>query len=121
MKMPLRLNDRAVLCVGGRNGNVASYRELIEREGAQFAHHDGGLEDNANRLEASLAAAGPWPWPRERIASMIELLIADGARGVALWRALATAACDCADALSSAARLVMPSSASCIAVSTTRR
>jgi hypothetical protein len=57
MKMPLRLNDRAVLCVGGRNGNVASYRELIEREGARFAHHDGGLEDNANRLEASLAAA----------------------------------------------------------------
>jgi hypothetical protein len=57
MKMPLRLSDRAVLCVGGRNGNVASYRELIEREGAQFAHHDGGLEDNANRLEASLAAA----------------------------------------------------------------
>ncbi|MYM66140.1 DUF2325 domain-containing protein [Pseudoduganella sp. FT55W] len=57
MKMPLRLSDRAVLCVGGRNGNVASYRELIEREGAQFTHHDGGLEDNANRLEASLAAA----------------------------------------------------------------
>jgi len=57
MKMPLRLSDRAVLCVGGRNGNVASYRELIEREGAQFAHHDGGLEDNASRLEASLAAA----------------------------------------------------------------
>ncbi|TFW17392.1 DUF2325 domain-containing protein [Duganella callida] len=57
VKMPLRLTDRAVLCVGGRNGNVASYRELIEREGAQFAHHDGGLEDNANRLEASLAAA----------------------------------------------------------------
>ncbi|NVM77766.1 polyhydroxyalkanoate synthesis regulator phasin [Duganella sp. SG902] len=57
MKMPLRLSERSVLCVGGRNGNVASYRELIEREGAQFAHHDGGLEDNANRLEASLAAA----------------------------------------------------------------
>lgn len=57
IRMPLRLHDRAVLCVGGRNGNVASYRELIEREGAQFAHHDGGLEDSANRLEASLAAA----------------------------------------------------------------
>jgi len=57
MKMPLRLNDRSVLCVGGRSGNVATYRELIEREGAQFAHHDGGLEDNANRLDASLAAA----------------------------------------------------------------
>jgi hypothetical protein len=57
MKMPLKLSDRAVLCVGGRSGNVATYRELIEREGAQFAHHDGGLEDNANRLDASLAAA----------------------------------------------------------------
>jgi len=57
MRMPLRLNDRSVLCVGGRSGNVATYRELIEREGAQFAHHDGGLEDNANRLDASLAAA----------------------------------------------------------------
>ncbi|GJI91623.1 DUF2325 domain-containing protein [Duganella hordei] len=57
MKMPLRLSDRSVLCVGGRSGNVATYRELIEREGAQFSHHDGGLEDNANRLDASLAAA----------------------------------------------------------------
>jgi hypothetical protein len=57
MKMPLKLSDRAVLCVGGRSGNVATYRELIEREGAQFAHHDGGLENNANRLDASLAAA----------------------------------------------------------------
>ncbi|MET0265377.1 MAG: DUF2325 domain-containing protein [Duganella sp.] len=57
MKMPLSLKQQAVLCVGGRSGNVATYRELIEREGAQFSHHDGGLEDNANRLEASLAAA----------------------------------------------------------------
>lgn len=51
------LQQRAVLCVGGRSGNVASYRTLIEREGARFSHHDGGLEDNASRLDASLAAA----------------------------------------------------------------
>jgi len=57
IRMTPRLQQRLVLCVGGRSGNVATYRELIEREGAQFAHHDGGLEDNANRLEASLAAA----------------------------------------------------------------
>ncbi|MGV7209204.1 DUF2325 domain-containing protein [Oxalobacteraceae bacterium A2-2] len=57
VRMPVRLTDQAVLCVGGRSGNVATYRELIEKVGAQFAHHDGGLEDNANRLEASLAAA----------------------------------------------------------------
>ena len=57
MKMPIRLVDQSVLCVGGRSGNVATYRTLIERVGAQFAHHDGGLEDNANMLDSSLAAA----------------------------------------------------------------
>jgi adenylate cyclase len=35
--------------------------------------------------EASLAAEGPWPWPRERIASLVEQLLGFyGARGVAL-------------------------------------
>src|SRR3990167_1766510 len=35
--------------------------------------------------EASLAALGPWPWPRERMAALLERLLADyGARGVAL-------------------------------------
>jgi hypothetical protein len=53
----LCLQQRAVLCVGGRSGNVATYRTLIEGEGARFSHHDGGLEDNASRLDASLAAA----------------------------------------------------------------
>ncbi|GGX85602.1 DUF2325 domain-containing protein [Massilia dura] len=57
VRMPIRLAERSILCVGGRSGNVASYRTLIERAGAQFAHHDGGLEDNAGKLEASLAAA----------------------------------------------------------------
>ncbi|WP_317202358.1 DUF2325 domain-containing protein [Janthinobacterium sp.] len=56
-KIPIRLLDQSVLCVGGRSGNVATYRALIERVGAQFAHHDGGLEDNANLLDSSLAAA----------------------------------------------------------------
>ncbi|MEV4780580.1 CHASE2 domain-containing protein [Burkholderia sp. LMU1-1-1.1] len=35
--------------------------------------------------EASLAAAGPWPWPRERLAALLEQLLGFyGARGVAL-------------------------------------
>ncbi|MBJ7313304.1 CHASE2 domain-containing protein [Rugamonas sp. CCM 8940] len=35
--------------------------------------------------EASLAAAGPWPWPRARIASLVEQTLGYyGARGVAL-------------------------------------
>jgi hypothetical protein len=54
---PICLLDQSVLCVGGRSGNVATYRALVERGGAQFAHHDGGLEDNVKLLNASLAAA----------------------------------------------------------------
>jgi hypothetical protein len=55
--VPIRLLDQSVLCVGGRSGNVATYRAMVERGGAHFAHHDGGLEDNVKLLDASLAAA----------------------------------------------------------------
>ena len=53
----VHLHQKAVLCVGGRSGNIANYRDIIERVGGRFAHHDGGLEDNQNLLDASLAAA----------------------------------------------------------------
>ncbi len=51
------LQQKSVLCVGGRSGNVSSYRDVVERVGGRFAHHDGGLEDNQHLLDASLAAA----------------------------------------------------------------
>lgn len=53
----LHLNQKNVLCVGGRSGNVANYRDVVERVGGRFAHHDGGLEDSHSVLDASLAAA----------------------------------------------------------------
>ena len=53
----LALGQKTVLCVGGRSGNIANYRDVVERVGGRFAHHDGGLEDNASVLDASLAAA----------------------------------------------------------------
>ena len=53
----LYLKQKTVLCVGGRTGNIANYRDLIERVGGRFAHHDGGLEDNQSVLDACLAAA----------------------------------------------------------------
>ena len=46
-----------MLCVGGRHGHVPQYRDLVERHGGQFVHHDGGIEDSAHRLDAQLAAA----------------------------------------------------------------
>jgi hypothetical protein len=54
---PVPLQGCAVLCVGGRQASVPVYRELIEHRGARFLHHDGGSEDNASQLDATLAAA----------------------------------------------------------------
>lgn len=51
------LKQKTVLCVGGRSGNIANYRDLVERVGGRFAHHDGGLEDSQSVLDSSLAAA----------------------------------------------------------------
>lgn len=51
------LHDRAVLCVGGRTAVVPAYRALIERTGGRFMHHDGGDEDSAAKLDATLSAA----------------------------------------------------------------
>jgi hypothetical protein len=52
-----RLDDRAVLCVGGRQASVPVYRKLIERVGARFLHHDGGHEDGTSQLDATLDSA----------------------------------------------------------------
>jgi Uncharacterized protein conserved in bacteria (DUF2325) len=52
-----RLEDCTVLCVGGRASAVPVYRQLIEKMGGRFLHHDGGDEDNVARLDNTLAAA----------------------------------------------------------------
>jgi hypothetical protein len=51
------LNDRAVLCVGGRAASVPVYRRLIERVGARFLHHDGGEHEHPSLLDRTLASA----------------------------------------------------------------
>lgn len=53
----LQLKEKKILCVGGRQTSVASYREVIEQAGGHFAHHDGGVEDKHSALDAVLAAA----------------------------------------------------------------
>ena len=51
------LDDRAVLCVGGRPASVPLYRQIVERSGGRFLHHDGGDEHHVQRLDATLSAA----------------------------------------------------------------
>lgn len=55
--VPVRLEHRVVLCVGGRGGSVPQYRQAVEGCGAQFLHHDGGEEHKPAQLEPQLAAA----------------------------------------------------------------
>jgi hypothetical protein len=51
------LRGRIVLCVGGRNQLINHYRSLVSQCNGRFEHHDGGLEDNVQRLEAKLSSA----------------------------------------------------------------
>ncbi|RZJ12024.1 MAG: DUF2325 domain-containing protein [Rubrivivax sp.] len=55
--LPVKLEHRVVLCVGGRGGSVPQYRQAVEGCGAQFLHHDGGSEHKPAQLEPQLAAA----------------------------------------------------------------
>jgi hypothetical protein len=50
-----RLNGVALLYVGGRPHQVTHLRAIIERCGATFLHHDGGVENHLNLL-AGLAS-----------------------------------------------------------------
>jgi hypothetical protein len=51
------LRGRRILCVGGRNRLIDQYREMVARCNGRFEHHDGGIEDNRQRLDAMLSAA----------------------------------------------------------------
>ncbi len=53
----VQLGERAVLCVGGRPASVPLYRRIVETSGGRFLHHDGGEEQNVQRLDATLSAA----------------------------------------------------------------
>jgi Uncharacterized protein conserved in bacteria (DUF2325) len=51
------LDQRKVLCVGGRTASVPVYRRLVEACGGRFLHHDGGEQNKLGGLDATLAAA----------------------------------------------------------------
>lgn len=52
-----RIAGSTVACVGGRPGTTDLMRRLVERQGARWLHHDGGLEESPARIEAVIAAA----------------------------------------------------------------
>jgi len=51
------LSGKNVLYVGGRCSLVRHYRQLVERSGCRFHHHDGGVEHSPGELYGKLASA----------------------------------------------------------------
>lgn len=51
------LCGRRILCVGGRGHVIEHYREIVARCNGEFDHHDGGIEDKPQRLNAMLSSA----------------------------------------------------------------
>jgi hypothetical protein len=51
------LCGRRVLYVGGRNRQVAHFRDLVARRNGELLHHDGGLSESTARLTAMIHSA----------------------------------------------------------------
>src|SRR5215475_6532390 len=55
MKRPEPGRNDGALCRGGRTQLVQKLQGLAEQAGAEFVHHDGGIEDRSGLLEARVA------------------------------------------------------------------
>ena len=53
----VRLSGLTVLYVGGRAHQIPQMKELIERTGARFLHHDGGIEHSSGLLPGLVGRA----------------------------------------------------------------
>lgn len=53
----LNLSGRTILYVGGRTHQIPQLRTLVERTGARFLHHDGGIEHSSSLLPGLVSRA----------------------------------------------------------------
>ena len=53
----LALSARAILYVGGRPNQIPQMKALVERTGARFLHHDGGIEHSSSLLPGLISRA----------------------------------------------------------------
>jgi ribosome-binding protein aMBF1 (putative translation factor) len=54
---PLDLSGIIFLYVGGRPHQVPGFKTMVERTGARFLHHDGGIEDSSNLIPGLISRA----------------------------------------------------------------
>ncbi len=53
----LELSARTMLYVGGRPNQIPQLKSLVERTGARFLHHDGGIEHSSSLLPGLISRA----------------------------------------------------------------
>jgi hypothetical protein len=53
----IRVSELTILYVGGRTHQIPQMKELIERTGARFLHHDGGIEHSSGLLPGLVGRA----------------------------------------------------------------
>ena len=53
----LHLQQRRILYVGGRPSSTPAIRDLVQRQGGEFLHHDGGIEARKGLLDAAVLKA----------------------------------------------------------------
>jgi hypothetical protein len=78
------LNGVVLLYVGGRPNQVAHMRAVVERSGATFLHHDGGVENHPNLLPGLASRSGLVMFPVDCIshdaASAVKSLCRQGGK-----------------------------------------
>ncbi len=74
------LCGKKILYVGGRTNLVHHYRSLVERHGAKFIHHDGGIEDTKNSLPKILNTVDSVICPIDCVSHNACLLVKDACK-----------------------------------------
>ncbi|MBV9826054.1 MAG: DUF2325 domain-containing protein [Alphaproteobacteria bacterium] len=70
-----RMLDATLLYVGGRPARIGHLRELAERSGAEFLHHDGGIEERESLLPGLVSRADAVLFPVDCISHAAMLLV----------------------------------------------
>ena len=86
----LNLSGVTLLYVGGRANQIPRLKALVERAGAQFLHHDGGLEHNAGLLPNLVSRADHVTFPVDCVSHDAVLTI----KGSAVRRDDLTSRCE---------------------------
>lgn len=77
------LGGKRIMYLGGRASLVPHYRDLIERHGGEFFHHDGGLEESLDGVTRALSSVDIVVCPMDCISHAACLLAKKACRHLA--------------------------------------